>query len=1260
MPRQLITFIVLCAGAVSVGAAAAGDELLTVGEKSNFKATARYDEVMAWCKAYASAAPCARLSELGVSTEGRSIPLLLVADPPVKSADEAKRSGKLLCLVIANIHAGEVCGKEALPILLREEFLAAHPPLLKDLILAVVPIYNTDGNERVSKNNRPGQVGPDEGMGQRGNARGLDLNRDFIKLEAAETRGLVRFLNQWNPHLFIDTHTTNGSHHRYTITYEGPKSPAGDPRIVEFMRKSFFPGVTASFEKKTGLKAFYYGNFNRDHTAWTTYPAEARYGTTYFGLRNRLSVLSEAYSYAPYKTRVRATRDFVKECLQFAVDHKAEIMSLLAKAGSAQARTGPVPVALRSRLKAAPGKATVLGYVERMENGRRVRGEEPKDYELALVNSFETTLSRPRPQAYLVPAEYSRAIETLKRHGLSVEELREDVVLEVEVDRIDSLEHPRQERLPTTVVKTTARTESRMIKAGTLVVAAAQGTGSLAAYLLEAESEDGLLTWGFFDQGLKVEGDYPVVRLVGTGTLFTAASEPLPEDQLAPRPITFETMPGGMRGGRGFRAGTNWYDGKHWLTVGRGGLAVVDARTGASRPLFDRRALSAALAREPALGTRGASSVLGAGEFRMDPAKKGFLFTHEDDLFYARFDGSKVVRLTNHKGPEEFAQFSPDGKKVAFVREFDLYTVAIDNPAEHRLTTGGRDDLRNGQAVWVYFEEIFNRRWPAFWWSPDGTHVAFMQFDASMVPYHTVLDDTASPRRVEQTRYPRSGEPNPTVRLGIAPAAGGTITWADLSSYPPADFLISEVGWTPDSKAAYCYAQNRIQSWLDLVLFEPGGARAAPRKLFRDATKAWIESMGPIHAYTRDEFLWLSERDGYKHIYRYDYSGAEKPRLTQGDWEVRSIEHVDPSTGWVYFTATKDEPTGANLYRVKPGSPIERLTPEPGVHQVSMSPDGSLFLDSSSTTDAPPRSRLRDGSGVQVRVTDSNPSHDLKQWRFGSRSHFQIPARDGFPLEAELILPPDLDPNHRYPVWFTTYAGPHTPTVSNSWGGGRMRDHALAHEGFIVFHMDPRGASGKGAKSAWVGYRTLGVRELEDITDAIEWLKQKSYVDGDRIGMAGHSYGGYITSYALTHSRLFAAGIAGAPVTDWRDYDSIYTERYMGLPRDNAEGYNASSVVRAAENLHGRLLILHGAIDDNVSLRNTMRLVKALEDADKDFELMIYPGSRHGIFGAHYNRLQLDFIRRTLGDKPGAKSSSAGQTAAGPSAPRQHATASAP
>jgi dipeptidyl aminopeptidase/acylaminoacyl peptidase len=1235
-----------------------GDALKTVAERSDYRATARYDDVAAWCREFARVTPNAHLTELGRSSEGRSIPLLIVADPPVKTAAQAASSGKLVCLVIGNIHAGEVCGKEALPMLLRDTFSGGHPPLLKDLILAVAPIYNTDGNERVSKTNRPGQVGPEEGMGQRANARGLDLNRDFIKLEAPETRGLVRFLNEWNPHLFIDTHTTDGSYHRYIVTYEGPKNPAGDPRIMAFMRQTFFPEASAAFEKQTGQKTFYYGNFNREKTQWTSYPAEGRYGTTYVGLRNRLSILAEAYSHAPFKERVLGTRDFVLDCLQTAASRKAEIVRLLDQARPAARRgrdasenTDTAQVPIRSRAKAAEKPATVLGFLERDENGRRVKTDTPKDYTLQLMNVYEPAESVTRPFAYLIPASCSDAVATLQRHGLDVQELREDIELDIEVYKVDGQEKSprRHEGHNLAELKVSPRQEARKVPAGTLMVRTAQPLGTLAVYLLEPRSEDGLATWNFFDTELKVGGDFPVTRLLKPASISITAAEPLAEDRGPLRPITFESAGGG--GGRirgGFLGGPRWLDGTHWLQVRDGRLMKVNAATGRFQPFIDAKALAKGLSRLGSVDQDAAQSIAGRTSFDMSPDKRGFLFEQGQDLYYATFDGSTAVRLTNNPGREQFPQFSPDGKSVAFVRDFDLYVVDIANPAERRLTTGGRDDLRHGHADWVYYEEIFNRRWPAFWWSPDSRRIAFLEFDDGGVPFHTVMDDTVTPRRVELTHYPRSGEPNPKVRLGLVARAGGPVQWADLSDYSADSFLISDVGWWSDSSAVYCYVQNRVQTWLDFVKVTPGVEAGNAKRLFRDSTKAWIESPGPVHWLEDGTFLWLSERDGSRHIYHYDGNGTLKVQVTSGPWELRGLEHVDSKTGWIYFTAMRDNPAAVNLYRVKSGGSVERLTQTPGTHAVSMSPDGQLFLSSWSDVKTPTRQRLYAADGRLIRTVDSNPSYELKRLRFGPRERLQIPAKDGFSLEAELILPPDLDTRKKYPVWFMTYAGPHAPTVSDSWGGGRMWDQALAREGFVVFRMDPRSASGKGAASAWKAYKHLGVQELEDIKDAINWLKQKPYVDGSRIGMAGHSYGGYITSYAMTHCDLFAAGIAGAPVTDWRDYDSIYTERYMGLPQDNPDGYNVSSVVRAAGRLHGRLLILHGAIDDNVSLRNTMRLVEALEDANKDFELMIYPSSRHGIFGAHYSRLQLDFIRRTLGGAKPERPTSPGEMAEGP------------
>jgi dipeptidyl aminopeptidase/acylaminoacyl peptidase len=613
--------------------------------------------------------------------------------------------------------------------------------------------------------------------------------------------------------------------------------------------------------------------------------------------------------------------------------------------------------------------------------------------------------------------------------------------------------------------------------------------------------------------------------------------------------------------------------------------------------------------------------------------RKGIVFQHDHDLYYVAVDGSAGSRLTDHPGEETLPTFSPDGRQVAFIRDHDLHAVDVAEPKERALTTGGSDTLRRGEADWVYFEEIFGRSWSAFWWSPDSKRIAFMEFDDAEVRNLTMLDDTETPRKVEVNRYPRAGEPNPRVRLGVVGSQGGPVAWADLSEYSADASLISRVGWLPDSTAVYCYVQDRVQTWLDLLKIPVADDASSPKptRLFRDESKAWIADQAPITFLADGSFLWLCERDGWKHIYHHDADGGLRRRITEGPWEVRSIDRVDPESGWITFSGTKDAPMATQLYRVKPGGPVERLTSGVGSVRADLSPGGRYFLASWSDLTTPTRTRLFSADGRPVRTVDANPVYRIKEYRFGSRERIQIPARDGFELEAELILPPDFDPTKKYPVWFTTYGGPHTPTITDTWSGGRTWEQALAAEGFIVFRADPRPASGKGAVSAWIAHKKLGIQELEDIKDAIGWLKRKPYVDGARIGMTGHSYGGYMTAFAMTHCDLFAAGIAGAPVTDWHDYDSIYTERLMGLPQDNPEGYKNSSVVPAAKNLKGKLLIIHGAVDDNVSVRNTMRLVDTLQKAGKDFELMIYPGSRHGVGGAHYQKLIIDFIRRNLG-----------------------------
>ena len=1214
----------LCAGPVA--------DLRTVAERSDYKATARHADVVDLCKKLAESSPLARYATFGQTGEGRELPLLIVADPPVSTPEEAARSGKLVALAMANIHAGEVCGKEALPMLARELIASPGDPILKDVIVLLAPIYNADGNERVSKTNRPGQVGPVEGMGQRANAAGLDLNRDFMKVRAPETAALLKLVNAWDPHVLIDTHTTNGSHHRYTMTYMGPKNPAGDANIIKFVREHMLPDAGAALEKKDGYKAYWYGNFDRSHARWTDFPSTPRFGTTYFGLRNRIGILTEAYSYAPYKDRILATRDFVRGLLEYSATHKDEIKSALdtARKRTVAAGLDPQPgdmVPIRSAARAFPGRVSVAGFVEEMKDGKKVATDTPRDYDCELVQDFTPTLSVSRPFAYLIPPEQTAALELLARHGLKTEALPADTDIDQEVYTVDKLDRSGSsfDGGPTNELAATPISTRRKMKAGTVVVRTAQPLGTLAVYLCEPAADDGLATWGLLGDALAAGKEFPIARVVRP---FALPRDDAPK--ATKKPITFDLVNSRGGGGRGGMGTPRWLDDTHWLAPKGAVLEVVDAATGEGKPYFDAKALETALAALPGIGVKAAATLARRPNLDMDPAKKAALFDHKDDLYYATLDGKTAARLTGAPGHEEHATFSPDGKKVAFLRGFDLYVVDVATQVEKALTTGGNEVVRNGRADWVYYEEIFNRNWRAYWWSPDGKHLAYFKTDDTPVPKHVVFIESGPTREIEPTPYPRSGEPNPLVKLGIVGVEGGETKFADMGKYEPANFLISHVSWTPDGSAALAQVQDRSQTYLDLVSVPADGS--PPKVLFRETTKAFVEALGDPHFLPDGTFLVESERDGYKHLYRYNADGSLKGRITSGDWEISRVLVVDPKSNYAYFTSTKDNPIAANLYRVKlDGGEVERLTTAPGTHTASVSPGGSFYLDTFSDIKTPPKSELRDGAGKLVRPIESRPAASLDEYRYAPRELVKIPARDGVILEGELVVPADLDPSKVYPVWFTTYAGPHAPTVRDDWAGGKLYDQALASEGFVVFHMDPRSASGKGAASTWAAYRRLGVKELEDITDAINWLKKKPYVDGARIGMAGHSYGGFMTSYAMTHSDLFASGIAGAPVTDWRDYDSIYTERYMGTPQDNPEGYKASSVVDAAGNLHGRLLIAHGSMDDNVSIRNTMRLVHALQQADKDFELMIYPTSRHGIASRHYSRYQLDFIRRTLG-----------------------------
>ena len=683
-------------------------------------------------------------------------------------------------------------------------------------------------------------------------------------------------------------------------------------------------------------------------------------------------------------------------------------------------------------------------------------------------------------------------------------------------------------------------------------------------------------------------------------------------------------------------------DGNHYLLVNDPSrrdvprMQKVNAATGEVVPFFDAAKMQAAFAALPGVSAENARQLANRSNYNLNPAQTAVLINWSNDLFYYEFGSDRAIRLTSNPEEEQSEEFSPDGRMVSFVRENNLYVEDLSMQRRERaLTRDGSAKIINGRLDWVYQEELYGRgNFGAYWWSPDSTSIAFLRFDENPVPEFTVVDHIPYRQTVELTPYPKAGDPNPHVKLGVVNAAGGDIRWVDTYKYQPADMLISRVAWTPDSKKVVYQAQNREQTFLDLNFADARDGKST--NIIHETSKAWVGiNENPI--WLKDgTFLWASERDGWEHLYHYSADGKLLKKVTDGKWEVRSIQGVDEQNGFIYFTATQYSHIAPNGYRIKlDGSGLQRLTSTEGTHRIDVSPTHNYFVDTWSDLNTPSQIRLFDASGKLVRVIAENKVDALKQYKLGMPELLQVKTKDGFVMEAMMIKPPDFDPRKKYPVMSFTYGGPHAPQVRNAWGSATYMWHQmLAQKGYIIWVCDNRTASGKGLESTWPVYKNFGELELRDIEDGLAWLKGQAYVDGSRIGIWGWSYGGFMTSYALTHSKSFKIGIAGGSVTDWRDYDSIYTERYMGTPQNNPEGYKKSSPVHAAKDLHGKLLLIHGAIDDNVHMQNTIQFVYELQKAGKQFELMLYPKSRHGVNDPlllkHMRQMMTDFILENL------------------------------
>ncbi len=584
---------------------------------------------------------------------------------------------------------------------------------------------------------------------------------------------------------------------------------------------------------------------------------------------------------------------------------------------------------------------------------------------------------------------------------------------------------------------------------------------------------------------------------------------------------------------------------------------------------------------------------------------------------------------------------SPDGKYVAFTRDNDLYAVELATGKEIRYTNDATDVIYNGYASWVYFEEILGRatNYKAFWWSPDSKKLAFMRFDDTKVPMFPIYGSAGQHGYTEKTRYPKAGDPNPEVRVGFVPSTGGPVVWAAFNE--KTDQYFGMPYWSFDSRSMMVQWMDRGQQNLKFYAVDP--LNGTKKEIYDEKQASWIDLdfKGRIE-YLKDNkhYILKSDQTGWAHFYLYTLSGKLLNPITSGNWQVTNLLKVDEQQKVIYFTARKEASTRTDLYRVNyNGKNLKRLTFGEYNHDVELSPSGKHFITTYSNVATPPKRALVDQQGKLLKAIADSKAADFKEYAFGKTEMITIPSGDGYQLPAVITYPTDFDQTKKYPVIFSIYGGPNAGSVVNTWKG--TSNQWWANEGIIQIAVDHRGSGHFGKTGVALMHRNLGKWEMKDYMTAGKWLKAQPWVDPAKLLITGHSYGGYITCMALTYGAdVFDFGIAGAPVTSWELYDTHYTERFMDTPQDNPEGYKKASVLTYTDQYKGLLRIMHGDMDDNVHLQNTIQLVDHLQNANKQFELMIYPGGRHGWGGtksAHDRAERIRFYYQHLLNKAAPK-----------------------
>ena len=618
------------------------------------------------------------------------------------------------------------------------------------------------------------------------------------------------------------------------------------------------------------------------------------------------------------------------------------------------------------------------------------------------------------------------------------------------------------------------------------------------------------------------------------------------------------------------------------------------------------------------------------------PDSEHILFDANGQLWYYTLSTSKYVALSAADESATDPKFSTDGKSLSYIRKHNLVVKRVDGGAEKALTTNGDDNLLNGEVDWVYGEELDVRS--NYFWSPDSRRIALLQMDQTKVPTYPITDFIPQHPTVYQEKYPKVGDPNPQVQLGVVSAGGGEVRWFHLTD--DKDIYIPRFGWVSDY-VVWATVLNRAQNQLDLYFVDATSGKS--RRVLSEKSDTWIETDNNLQFLkSGDKFTWPSWRDGHTHLYLYSFDKANAlagdaklvNQITKGDFEVFDIEGEVESTGTLFLTTNAGDDRQRHLCSVKLDSSGFQCLTKGGTHAATVAPNGQYFVDHFSSLMTPPQlSFCHVGGSCDVFWR----SKSVDGLNLIAPQFVDFKAEDGTVLRGLLYLPPD-SAGKKVPLLNNPYGGPHGQTVRDMWGGaGFLFNQVLMRDGIAVLQVDNRGMGARGKKFAAALIHNFGEIELKDQLASIDQALQKfPQLDGSRMGWWGWSYGGYMTLVAMTHSDRFKAGVAVAPVTDWKDYDSIYTERYAGLVPQYEEGYKKGSPITYAANLKGHLLEVHGTSDDNVHMQNSMQMINAFINAGKQFDLQLYPRKTHSISGpgtrVHlFTRIRSHFHRELLG-----------------------------